>query len=511
MALVYTLKGDDTYEVSAGSCDIGSVTIPSTYLGKAVTSIAAFAFSNCSTLTDIIIPNSITSIGVAAFVRCQNLLSATIPNSITSLSPGLFDNCSSLVNVAIPNSITSIGNRAFLNCISLTNITIPDSVINVGEGIFENCQNLISIKIPNSVISIGNSLFVGCLNLTNVTMSNSLTSIPQNTFGNCTNLINVNIPNSAISIGVGAFASCVKLPNITIPNSVTSIGAGAFYNCLQLNNITIPNSVISIGDSAFFLCQKLLRVNFMGNCPTFGTLVFNSASPNLKLYRKKNFVTGWTDSVQGVPVVLWSDNVIKSIKPFNLNGISQIKISNASIADANGTYIFYSNYQDFGDIFVNENGYTLYQDDPEGSPDYWVIGDQNLTIKYLTLSLSSNPVVWQDIPSYSPNSIITQKIYPGKLTTKKYIRKFTISNSSIIPNINGIYTRNSESDYFKGINNNNYIIRFSISLNQWEIYGLLGGGYIIRYYSRDLINWTRAGTRVPIWDNNTIITLGYRP
>ena len=67
----------------------GNVVIPSsvTYSGNtyAVTSIGDYAFSRCSGLTSITIPNSVTSIGSGAFYSCRGLTSITFPNSVTVL------------------------------------------------------------------------------------------------------------------------------------------------------------------------------------------------------------------------------------------------------------------------------------------------------------------------------------------------------------------------------------------------------------------------------------------
>ena len=60
---------------------------------------------------------SVTSIGNAAFSECTGLTSITIPNSVTSISKYAFDGCSGLTSVNIPNSVTSIGNWAFKGCI----------------------------------------------------------------------------------------------------------------------------------------------------------------------------------------------------------------------------------------------------------------------------------------------------------------------------------------------------------------------------------------------------------
>ena len=75
------------------------------------------------------------------------------------MGEGAFSYCSVLTSVTIPNSVTSIGDHAFYSCSGLTSITIPNSVTNIGDYAFYLCYNLTSITIPNSVKSIGKKAF----------------------------------------------------------------------------------------------------------------------------------------------------------------------------------------------------------------------------------------------------------------------------------------------------------------------------------------------------------------
>ena len=75
----------------------GSITIPSSIKVNdakyTVTSIGKSAFSFCTGLTSITIPNSVTSIGESAFFNCSSLTSISIPNSVTSIESGAFAYC----------------------------------------------------------------------------------------------------------------------------------------------------------------------------------------------------------------------------------------------------------------------------------------------------------------------------------------------------------------------------------------------------------------------------------
>ena len=137
-----------------------------------VTSIGDSAFSSCTGLTEITIPNSVTQIGDSAFSSCTGLTEITIPNSVISMGEYAFNSCTGLINVTIGSGITSIGSRVFFSCTSLAEITIPNSVTSIGSSAFNGCAELIEITIPNSVTSIGKMAFSGCSKLTKVTFGN---------------------------------------------------------------------------------------------------------------------------------------------------------------------------------------------------------------------------------------------------------------------------------------------------------------------------------------------------
>ena len=91
---------------------------------------------------DIIIPESITF---------ENSI-----YSVTSIGDRAFSECSSLTSVTIPNSVTSIGVRAFAWCSSLTSVTIPNSVTSIGNGAFADCRNIENVycyaeEVPSAI------------------------------------------------------------------------------------------------------------------------------------------------------------------------------------------------------------------------------------------------------------------------------------------------------------------------------------------------------------------------
>ena len=138
-----------------------------------------------------------------------------------------FSNCTGLTSVTIPNSVTNIGSQAFYNCSSLTSVTIPNSVTNIGSQAFYNCSGLTSLTIPNSVTSIGSSAFYGCSGLTSVTIPNSVTSICDNAFGSCNKLESVTIGSGVLSIGSNVFKNHTPTKVIWLTNTPPSGYANA--------------------------------------------------------------------------------------------------------------------------------------------------------------------------------------------------------------------------------------------------------------------------------------------
>lgn len=335
---IVTSIGENAFANQTG---VTSINIP-----KTVTNIGNGAFDCCDNL-DYLLSNNCKYIGtednpymVLIGVKNVDIDAVEINNSCKFIHSSAFSGCSSLAEVAIPESVISIGNKAFQNCTSLTAVTIPNSVTEIGDYTFSGCSDLISADIPNSVTSIGSSAFSNCSNLTSATIPNSVTKIGANAFDGCISITTVSIPNSVTSIGNLAFKNCpaiktmtyntnaignefagiTKLKTINIGNDVTTIGENAFENCKSLSSITIPTNITSIGRDAFLGCDSLATINTESNA--------DFRSSNLRFTKDSiGYMVLKKDSVVVVSNMQLNDAVIPATVAFG-NTFSVTGISN---------------------------------------------------------------------------------------------------------------------------------------------------------------------------------------
>ena len=125
---------------------------------------------------------------VSSPFKDYGIKTATIGDGITGIGGYAFSGCSDLTKLTLPNSLERIGGNAFQDCTGLTELTLPSSVWSIGNSAFEGCSGLTELTLPNSVMSIGRSAFGGCSGLTELTLPNSVTSIGGYAFAYCSGL-----------------------------------------------------------------------------------------------------------------------------------------------------------------------------------------------------------------------------------------------------------------------------------------------------------------------------------
>ena len=322
-----------------------------------VTTIEAYAFSECTALESVTLPDALETIGEGAFNECTALKSITIPKKVETIGDNAFQRCTGLkdVTVAWPDaaSIPSINANVFDGITPPTSVTlhVPGGTgeayqgkdvwkeLTIEElpwGDFDNglhwaydaTTHSLTITNPNpgtpksmpdfadqdnqpwkayrggiqkvtigaGVNHVGKYAFTNCAKLATVTLPEGLETIGNYAFGECAALASISIPNSVTAIADGAFTECTALKSVTLPNSLTTIGKYAFSDCSALTSITLPEGIQTIGEAAFYNCAALASISIPNSVTAIADGVFASCKA-LASITIPNGVTAIADGV----------------------------------------------------------------------------------------------------------------------------------------------------------------------------------------------------------------------
>ena len=254
--------------------------------GNDVTNICEIC-REMSSLSHVHIPDSVTDIKSYAFYNCSSLTQITLPNAPINATyeytSDVFAGCSSLTSITIPENIIWLGDRPFRACQSLTSIiwnarnykSDEEFSYAYDSPLFgSSTNNVTSFVFGENVETIPTCLCRDLEKLTSVTIPDNVKSIGEGAFYSCGLLEEVNIGSGVTSIDYNTFAGCSSLSSIVLPDSIKNIGPYAFYDCRSLTSIDIPDSVISIGTEAFKACS-LTSLKIPENIKEIGMFIIN--------------------------------------------------------------------------------------------------------------------------------------------------------------------------------------------------------------------------------------------
>ena len=257
--------------------EVELIDIPSSIIGKdgssyAVTAIGGSAFSGCSKLRRLVLPETLRSIGSNAFSGCSDLKHIwckVVNPSVNTLKPGNLpdgNTTSNLVTLYVPSESSKSlyeedqdWNAKFSGRIFVSGMSEPFNYKVDGDqtGMSYICaegsrvamlyrgKNEKNIVVPSEIEKDGTTFRV-------------------------------------VGIDRQAFIGFSDIESITISEYVTAIGAEAFSGCSKLETIKLPSTLTTIKSNAFKGCSKLVRVESRALAFDIPKDLFSSANSNEK-------------------------------------------------------------------------------------------------------------------------------------------------------------------------------------------------------------------------------------
>lgn len=199
------------------------------------------------------IDKKIKNLPIGAFSGCTNLRSITLPEGLEKIELEAFAGCWSLAYVSFPASLKSLGLRAFADCHSLGNIKFTDSsnLTEYDNGVF------FCTAYYEDVDFIHNApLYLDCIllraprgDISEFKVKDGTKFIDVESFGGGDSLKSVILPDGLLGINTGAFSGCNGIKELTVPASVKIIRESVFSD--NLGKLTVKSTDCKFVDNIF--------------------------------------------------------------------------------------------------------------------------------------------------------------------------------------------------------------------------------------------------------------------
>ncbi len=200
-------------------------------------------------ITSVAIHETTRVIAGAAFSHCTKLRDVYIPDSVVNIENIAFYECTYLQIVRFGEGLKRIGGKGFYGCESLREVILPDGITEIGVQCFYGAP-IVELDLGESLQTLGEHCFNGA-RITSVVIPGSLNTLPVGTFGECTGLKKATLREGVEVIDGSAFVNCMSLKEIVLPSTLKKIESRAFINCKDLRITDLPAGIEYIHAMAF--------------------------------------------------------------------------------------------------------------------------------------------------------------------------------------------------------------------------------------------------------------------
>lgn len=258
-----------------------------------LTTIGEGAFSRCTNLHNISLPDSVTEIGEEAFFECTGMECMTLGNGLRTCGARAFDNCLAIYTLHAPSiwcwcqiefagptaNPTYYSQTLVVNGKKVTSLELPDIVESVKPYAFYNNTAITEVSVAASVKQFGTKAFEGCDNIRKVSVADIAAwcvtdfanetanplSLAEELYINGSRVTNLSL-EGITEVKSQAFINCTSLQSLTAED-ITTIGTEAFRACSSLRKITLGNDTKELSERAFMGCTALESVTIKATTP----------------------------------------------------------------------------------------------------------------------------------------------------------------------------------------------------------------------------------------------------
>ncbi len=239
----------------------GSFSIPESVKSIPITCIGDGAFSECTEIQHIILPENLKIIGGEAFKGCSGLQDLIIGENIIEVDWMAFSGCSALKSISIlPRSKPlRFEQDVFSGCGSITKLDLPNEYLvgledSFNESFDRSFFNEGPIRIGDWIVGISGT------NVTNVCISNGL-HLATSFYSD---LVRIKCPfslfvdsgdideNGNLFIRGSAYSGLTNLCSIIVGPHIKEIAYGAFAECHNLVHLDFRGNIEKIAENAFY-------------------------------------------------------------------------------------------------------------------------------------------------------------------------------------------------------------------------------------------------------------------